>query len=271
MPELPEVETIKRQLTKKIKGKIITNVDVFLPKLVKFPLGKFKEAVSGKKIESINRRAKQLIIGLSGDNVLVIHLKMSGQLIFNGEKGKHTHLIYYFTDGARLIHNDTRQFGFVKIIPKKGLLKYFEKENYGPEPLSKNFTFALFKQLLRNKKKRIKPLLMDQTFVAGIGNLYADEILFFAKVLPAKTADKLSGEETKKIYEGIKKILNLAIQKHGSSADAYVDATGKKGKFFPESIMVYRREKQNCLKCKTEIKRVKMAGRSAYFCPKCQR
>lgn len=271
MPELPEVETIKRQLAKKIKGKTIRKVDVFLPKLVKFPLEKFKVAVSGKKIESVNRRAKQLIIGLSGENVLVIHLKMSGQLIFNGEKGKHTHLIYYFTDGTRLIHNDTRQFGFVKLIPKKDLLKYFEKENYGPEPLSKSFTLALFKRLLDKKKKKIKPLLMDQTFVAGIGNLYADEILFFAKVLPTRETNKLSDEEVRKIYEGIKKVLNLAVRKHGSSADAYVDTAGKKGKFFPASIMVYRREKQPCLKCQTEIKRVKIGSRSAYFCPQCQK
>jgi len=272
MPELPEVETIKRQLSRKIGNKTIKKVDVRFAKFVKAPIEKFKKAVEGAKIKSIERRAKLLIINLSSGYSLVIHLKMTGQLIYKGKSDKkHTHLIYYFTDNSHLIHNDYRRFGFVKLIPTKELEEYFTKEKYGPEPLEKKFTLKLFKDLLDKKgRAKIKPLLMDQTFIAGIGNLYADEILFYAKVQPTRKISTLKPEEIKRIYQGIKKILLAAISKQGSSADTYVDTAGKKGKYFPSSIKVYRRDGQSCYKCGTKIKHIKLGGRSAHFCPKCQ-
>jgi len=271
MPELPEVETIKRQLNRKIKGKKIKTVEVRLPRFVKYPLKRFKQFVAQAKITSISRRAKLLIIELSNEYCLIIHLKLTGQLIFNGQPTKHTHLIYHFTDGSQLIHNDLIKFGFVKVIPKKELTDFFRKEKFGPEPLTKKFTLELFKKILSQRKNsKIKPLLMDQKFVAGIGNLYADEILFLAKVLPTRKVSTLRPEETKKIYQGIKNILPLAIKRHGSSFRNYVDAQGKKGNFVP-LIKVYQRGNQPCFKCQTKIKKIKIGARSAHFCPKCQK
>jgi len=271
MPELPEVETIKKQLNRKIKGKKIKKVEVRLAKFVKYPLEKFKKIVKGAKITSINRRAKLLIIELSNDYYLVIHLKLTGQLIFNGQPTKHTHLIYQFSDGTQLIHNDLRQFGFVKVVPKKELASFLEKEKFGPEPLTKEFTLDSFKKLLEKRKgAKIKPLLMDQNFVAGIGNVYSDEILFYAGVQPTRKAGNLKPKEIKKIYQGIKKILPAALNRRGTSADQYVDTGGKEGSYLP-LLKVYQREEEPCYICRTKIKRLKMGGRSAHFCPKCQK
>ncbi len=271
MPELPEVETIKRQLERRIKGKRIKTVEVRLPRFIKLSLAKFKKIVSQAKIKDVSRRAKLLIIELSNGYCLVVHLKLTGQLIFNGKPGKHTHLIYFFTDGSRLVHNDLRQFGFVKVVPKKELADFLEKEKFGPEPLSKKFTLSLFKELLNKRKNaKIKPLLMDQRFVAGIGNLYADEILFSARVRPIRQAKTLKEKEIKKIYQGIKRILTLAIKRQGSSVEYYLDAKGKKGNYLP-LVKVYQRTGQPCFVCQTKIKRLKIGGRSAHFCPKCQK
>ena len=270
MPELPEVETITRQLNKRIKGKKIKKVEVRLVKLVKYPLIKFKKLVVGAKIKSVSRRAKLLIIELSNNYSLVIHLKLTGQLILNGEINKHTHLIYYFTDGSCLIHNDLRQFGFVKVVAKKELADFFEKEKFGPEPLDKKFTLNLFKELLNKRKNsKIKSLLMDPKFVAGIGNIYSDEILFYAGVLPTRSASSLGPIEIKKIYQEIKRILVLAIKKRGSSNKDYFDAYGQKGNFVP-LIKVYQRQGELCRRCRTKIRRIKIGSRSAHFCPKCQ-
>lgn len=269
MPELPEVETIRRQLNRKIKGKKIKKVEVFLSRFVKYPLDKFKKIVQGSRIKDISRRAKLIIIELDNGYCLIIHLKLTGQLIYNGEKNKHTHLIYHF-DKNKLVHNDLRRFGFVKVVPKKELDKFLEKEGFGPEPLEKKFTLKVFKELLKKKKGKIKQVLMDQKFIAGIGNLYSDEILFYAKVLPLRKISSLKEDEIKRIFKGIKKILPLAVKKRGSSPDTYLDAVGKKGNYLP-LVKVYQRENKPCFVCKTKIKRLKMGGRSAHYCPKCQK
>ncbi|MBU1291922.1 bifunctional DNA-formamidopyrimidine glycosylase/DNA-(apurinic or apyrimidinic site) lyase [Patescibacteria group bacterium] len=270
MPELPEVETIARQLNKRIKGKKIEKVEVHLVKLVKYSLEKFKKIVVGAEIKSVSRRAKLLIIELSSGYSLIIHLKLTGQLILNGEINKHTHLIYYFSDKSYLIHNDLRQFGFVKVIEKEKLEEYFEKEKFGPEPLDRKFTLSLFRKILdKRKNSKIKPLLMDPKFVAGIGNIYSDEILFHAIVLPIRIIKTLKSAEIKKIYQEIKRILKLAIEKKGSSNRDYFDAYGQKGNFVP-LIKVYQRQGKLCFKCRTKIKRIKIGARSAHFCPKCQ-
>ncbi len=271
MPELPEVETIKRQLNLRIRGKKIKKVEVRLKKFIKYPLEKFKKLVTGTKIKNIERRAKLLVIELSNNYYLIIHLKLTGQLIFNGQANKHTHLIYYFIDGSCLIHNDLRQFGFVKVTPKEELNDFFEKEKFGPEPLSKEFTLKLFKELLNKRKKsKIKLLLMDPKFIAGIGNIYSDEILFYAKVLPLRKVETLKPIEVKRIYLEIKRVLTLAIKKKGSSNRDYFDANGQKGNFVP-LIKVYQRENKPCFKCKSKVKRIKMGSRSAHFCSKCQK
>lgn len=271
MPELPEVETIRRQLDQALKGKKIGRVLVRLPKMVKLSLKEFKKAVEGAKVEGVERRAKLLIIKLSGGNSLVIHLKLSGQLVFNGEIGKHSHLVYYFTDDSHLVHNDLRKFGYIKLFSEKDLEKYLNEMDFGPEPLDKIFSFDLFKERIKKRERSvIKTLLMDQSFISGIGNIYGCEILFFAKVLPDRKVGSLNSREIKAIYTMIKEILSLSLRKRGASDRDYVDAYGKKGGYMPIA-RVYQREGEDCLVCGTKIKRIKMGSRSSYFCPKCQK
>jgi formamidopyrimidine-DNA glycosylase len=278
MPELPEVETIRSQLQKLIVGKKIKEVKVGLPKMVKLPLGKFRKAVIGATIKEVKRRAKILIFGLSNGWSILIHLKLSGRLIFRRKNEKlapedtaWNHLIYYFNDGSRLFHNDLRQFGYVKLVKSGELLDFFKKEKLGPEPLEKEFTLSEFSAILKRKPKaKIKQFLMDQTVIAGIGNLYSDEILFFADIHPLKRIADLKPAEIKKIFEGIKKILLEATKLKGSSVDLYLDASGKEGNYVPR-IKVYGREGEKCQRCGTTIKRLKIGGRSAHFCPACQK
>jgi formamidopyrimidine-DNA glycosylase len=265
MPELPEVETIRSQLDKLIVGKSIVKVDVSLPKMVKLSLNKFRKIVVGSKIKAVKRRAKILIFELSNGWSMLIHLKISGRLIFRRkgaklqpEDTKWNHLIYRFSDGSRLFHNDLRQFGYVKLIETDKLADFFKEEKLGPEPLGKNFTFNDFLLILKRKPRaKIKQFLMDQQNVAGIGNIYSDEILFLAGVHPLKKIADLKPKETKKIFGGIKKILTEAAKFQGSSVDLYLTALGGEGK--------------KCGKCGGTVKRIKIGGRSAHFCPKCQK
>ncbi len=278
MPELPEVETIRSQLEKLVVGKNIEKVDIGLPKMVKLALDRFRKIVVGSRVKSISRRAKILIFELSSGWSILIHLKLSGRLIFRkkeeilkDEDAKWNHLIYYFQDGSRLFHNDLRQFGYVKLIETDKLADFFKKEKLGPEPLKKYFTFEDFSAILKRKPKaKIKQFLMDQQNIAGIGNIYSDEILFSARVHPLRKIADLRLEEGKKIFEGIKKILPEALKFQGSSVDLYLNALGKEGEYVPH-LKVYGREGEKCKKCGGIIQRLKIGGRSAHFCPACQR
>ena len=277
MPELPEVETIRSQLQKLIVGKKIKKVDVNLPKMVKLPLANFRKAVIGATVKKVGRRAKILIFEFSNNWSLLIHLKLSGRLIFR-KKGeelgpedlKWNHLIWYFSDGSRLFHNDLRQFGYVKLVKTDELAGFFKKEKLGPEPLEKNFTLADFSAILKKKPKaKIKQFLLDQKNIAGIGNIYSDEILFFARVHPLRKVQELKPSEIKKVFEGIRKILLEAIRLKGSSVRDFLDALGKEGGYVPK-LKVYGREGEKCSRCGAIIKRIKIGSRSAHFCPKCQ-
>ncbi|MDI6882937.1 MAG: DNA-formamidopyrimidine glycosylase [Patescibacteria group bacterium] len=243
MPELPEVETIRRQLAQKIIGK----------------------KLEGKRIVNIRRRAKVLIIDFDDRSSLVFHLKLTGQLIFNGEPSPYTREVFYFEDGSCLVFNDLRKFGWWKRVKNTKKIE----EEFGPEPLT--ISFKTFKEFLSKKSKaKIKPLLMDQKVIAGIGNIYSDEILFAAKVNPLCQVKALTEKEIKKIFQNMKKILKAAIKYQGSSVEYYLDACGQKGKYLPHH-KVYQREGKPCRKCGTIIKKVKIGGRSAHFCPKCQK
>lgn len=243
MPELPEVETIRRQLHKKIVGKTL----------------------DGKKIVDVRRRAKILIIDFSDGSSLIFHLKLTGQLIFNGEPSKHTRHVFKFSDGSQLIFNDIRKFGWWKYVKSS---KNIEK-TFGPEALEVGFKD--FKDILEKRPNaKIKPLLMDQKFIAGIGNIYSDEILFAAKVQPLRRVKTLTLKEIKAIWLNIGKILEAAIKKRGTSTSDYLDALGEKGNYL-KYHKAYRKEGQKCPRCGNKIIRLKMGGRSAHYCPKCQR
>lgn len=277
MPELPEVETIKNQLLEKIRGKKIKAADVRLPKMIQnVSVKEFKKIVEGATIKDIQRRAKLLIINLSNGYSLIIHLKLTGQIIYMKTLEyknikTFTQIIYYFTDNSVLLHNDIRQFGYVKVTKTKDLENMFEKEKFGPEPLEKEFTLDKFKKLLTKKsRQKIKPLLMDQTFLAGIGNLYAQEACWCAKILPTRIVKNLSEKEIETLFNCLIKILKKAIKYKGSSVDTYVDISGQAGDYVPK-LKVYDREGQKCLRCGGKIKKIVLAGRGTYYCSNCQK
>jgi len=243
MPELPEVETIRRQLEKKIVDK----------------------KLDGKKIAKVRRRAKLLIIDFSDGSSLVFHLKLTGQLIFNGQPSKHTRQVFKFKDGSQLVFNDARKFGWWKLVKNT---KTIEKE-FGPEALEIDLK-TLKNNLKKHLNAKIKPLLMDQKFIAGIGNIYSDEILFAARIYPLRQVKTLKDKEIQSILQNIKKILKAAIKQKGSSSQYYLDACGQKGHYV-SCHKVYQREGEKCFNCTAKIKRIKLGGRSVHFCPACQK
>lgn len=272
MPELPEVETIRKQLLARIKGKKIKSVEVKLARMINVPAAKFKKIVVGKSIRDIRRRAKILIIDLSGGWSIVVHLKMTGQLIYDGKEGiGKPHIIYTFSGGHELKHYDFRLFGYAKLIKTDEVEKNLAKNKFGPEILNKNFTLGKFRELLKKKPNvKIKPLLMDQTFIAGVGNIYAQEACFCAEILPTRIVSTLTAAEIKNLYFCLRKILAAAIRRHGTSVDSYVDALGKKGSYVP-FLKVYGRGGEPCFGCEGKVKTIKLAGRGTSFCPSCQK
>jgi formamidopyrimidine-DNA glycosylase len=279
MPELPEVETIKGQLNKKIRDKKIKTVEIkFAKMLVGVTADNFKKIVEGRKIKGIERRAKLLIINLSNNYSLVIHLKMTGQILvfrtikeWESYKNKSSaHLIYYFEGDGLVVHSDTRKFGYVKLVKTTDLESLFQKESFGPEPLAKDFNLKKFKNLLTQKPRaKIKPLLMDQTFLAGVGNIYAQEACWAAKIFPTRSVQSLSQQEVRALYVNLIKILCLAVSHRGSSVDNYLDTAGQPGEYVPR-LKVYNREGEKCYRDDGIIKKMTLGGRGTYYCPKCQ-
>jgi formamidopyrimidine-DNA glycosylase len=272
MPELPEVETIRRQLAAEIKNKRIKSAEVKLARMINVPIAQFEKTVIGASVKDIRRRAKILIFDLTNGWSIVVHLKMSGQLIYNGKEGiGKPHIIYTFSDGHQLKHYDFRLFGYAKLVKTDEVEKIFIKEKLGPEVLDAKFALADFERLLAAKQNsKIKPLLMDQTFIAGVGNIYAQEACFCARVLPTRKVSTLTKDEAGRIHDCLKKILALALEKKGSSIDSYVDVGGEKGGYAP-LLKVYGREGEQCFSCEGKIKTIKLAGRGTSFCPTCQK
>jgi formamidopyrimidine-DNA glycosylase len=265
MPELPEVETIKRELEKAVLGKRITEVCVHNPVVIREPsVEKFKKEITGASIKNILRRAKVLILELSNEKSLVIHLKMTGQLIYPGN-GKTSRVSFRLSDGKILDFNDRRLFAELRLLSDWRSLKFIR--GLGPEPF--DISLEQFKEMLSKKKTKIKPLLMDQTFISGVGNLYAAEVLFRAKIHPERSAASLSDKEKELLFKEIKDTLLEAIKYKGSSVDQYVQLSGQPGDYV-KYHKVYGRESKPCLVCKTPIKRTSLGGRGTYFCPECQ-
>jgi len=288
MPELPEVETLRRELVPAVRGKTVKAVKVKWPKIVKpSSPASFSARLRGKKIISIKRRAKVLILELSSGDYLAVHLKMTGQLIYKRKSGKiiagghpqeggldnlpnkYTHIIIEFTDKSVLYFNDLRKFGWMRVVNNKELEKI--DNNFGIEALDTKFNFKRFKEILnRYPNRKIKQVLMDQKLIAGIGNIYADEACFCAGILPTRIVKDISDVEIKKLLSCIKKILKLAISKGGTSYNTYVQLSGKPGGFVPY-LKVYGRKGEKCKKCGGIIERIKVGGRGTQFCRSCQK
>jgi formamidopyrimidine-DNA glycosylase len=285
MPELPEVETIRRDGEKSLKGLKILGVEILDSKPV---IGQEKVIKNLKAlISAVRRRGKMLIIDLDQNWSLLIHLKMTGQLVYVNKKGivagghyeigslsvpnKFTRLIFTLNRG-KLYFNDLRKFGWVRLVPIDEIDNLKEIKNLGVEPLTHEFTLEKFQEIIKSRpKKPIKILLLDQQLISGIGNIYASEALFWAKVLPTRLAGSLNQNEIKNLYEAINKVLKEGIATGGSSENTYVDLYGEKGVYLQKEV-VYRREGNQCPRhCGGQVKRIKQGGRSSFFCPKCQK
>lgn len=316
MPELPEVETIKIGLNKLLPGREIA--DVWHDWQKGFPNAPADVArfMINSKITSVKRRAKVLIVELSSQYSLVIHLKMTGQLVFackNEQKletskkklakntnsqfpipnsseaksrfggghptkslvgelpDKSTRVVLDFTDGSKLFFNDQRKFGWMRLLPTVEVPEIDFMKKVGPEPLEDDFTVSLFiERLMRRKNSPIKAVLLDQTVLAGVGNIYADESLWAAKIHPSTSVSKVSKTKLVALYSALRDVLKLSIEKGGSTDRNFVDAKGRKGSYLTFA-QVFRKQGQPCPRCGTEIIKIRVAGRGTHICPKCQK
>ncbi len=288
MPELPEVETVRAGLSRLIVGKQFKTADFDTPKSFPTAPADVAEFLIGAEVKAVTRRAKVLLIELSTKYSLIIHLKMTGQLVFQG-KGVHfgaghpsnslvhplpdksTRVTFEFVDGSMLFFNDQRKFGWVRLLPTAEIpqLDFFKR--VGPEPLSDDFTWEIMRdRLQRRKNTSIKAALLDQSVIAGVGNIYADESLWGAKIHPATLVKNVSEAKIKLLYKALRDVLQLSIDKGGSSSHTYVDAEGNKGSYM-NFANVFRREGQACPRCGTTIIKTRVAGRGTHTCPHCQK
>ena len=286
MPELPEVETVRRGLADLIIGKVVSGEVHDTEKGFPNATHDVQQFLIGATVTDVRRRAKVLMIDLSTSYSLLIHLKMTGQLVFVGDTrfgaghpndslvnelpDKSTRVTLTFSDDSKLFFNDQRKFGWVRLMPTIEIANTAFMQKVGPEPLSTDFTTNDFIQrLARRPKTNIKAALLDQSVVAGIGNIYADESLWGAKIHPTRLVSDITEEEKGKLYTEMRAVMNLAIEKGGSSNSTYVNAEGKKGSYM-DFARVFRREGLECPRCGTVIEKSRVAGRGTHVCPLCQ-
>jgi formamidopyrimidine-DNA glycosylase len=289
MPELPEVETIRKGLEKGLLSQRISKVEVLWDKSLQVPRQIIDTYIVGAHVEHLDRRAKVLIIDLDNSHSLMIHLKMTGQMVFEQTGGerfsgghptksmteqlpdKSTKVVFEFNSGDKLYFNDIRKFGWIKLVPTNELENDKLIARLGPEPMSDKFTLDDFRsRLMRHKNSAIKPTILDQSTVSGIGNIYADESLHLARIHPLRLSGSLTIPEIKRLHQAIKDIIKLALEHGGTSFSAYVNALGDKGDYLSHA-RVFRREGLVCPVCGTVIQKIRVAGRGTHFCPKCQK
>jgi formamidopyrimidine-DNA glycosylase len=287
VPELPEVETVRRGLSELIVGKLFAGATNDTPKSFPNLETDVRQFLVGATITAIRRRAKVLMIDLSTGYSLVVHLKMTGQLVFVSEDArfgaghpndslvnalpdKSTRVTLAFTDGSQLFFNDQRKFGWVRLMPTVEIPNLPFMQKVGPEPLELDFTVKQFSdRFKRRAKTTIKAAILDQSVVAGVGNIYADESLWGAKIHPKRLVETITPAEFKELYTDLREVMNLAIEKGGSSNRNYVNAEGKRGSYM-DFARVFRREGLPCPRCGTTIEKLRVAGRGTHICPHCQ-
>jgi formamidopyrimidine-DNA glycosylase len=272
MPELPEVETIAGGLKNTLVGRKIEDVKVVFPGIVKEDWRNFRRQVVQTKVIGVRRRGKFILIDLSNSNTILIHLGMTGSCLFlrrSSPPNKHDHLRVTLSRSQKeLRYNDQRKFGRIKSFSTSNQGSISDLRKLGPEPLEISATD--FVDLLRKRKGRIKPALLNQQIIAGLGNIYADESLFEAGIHPQQRVDKMSPQKLKRLHQAIQRILKKAIKAGGSSIENYRDVNGEIGSFQLQH-RVYGREGLPCKRCRAKIKRIKISQRSSYFCPRCQK
>lgn len=270
MPELPEVETVRRQLDGRISGAKILDIQLWKSGREQ-PVGKkFVEALKDKKVKEVQRRAKLLIWKFDDGSAMTSHLKMTGKFIFvedGYEPSKHDRTLFRFDNGERLVWNDVRQFGFVHAVSEEELEEIVSK--YGPEPLTSSAE-ELAARLESPKTRLIKAALLNQEVIAGVGNIYADEVCFRAGIKPMRTLGRISAEERLNLARELKGLLKEAVAQRGTSANDYVDTEGKRGGFL-SLLQVYGRAGEACLRCKNPIRKMVLVQRGTHYCPNCQK
>jgi formamidopyrimidine-DNA glycosylase len=267
MPELPEVETIKNELLPHVMGRTIKSVDILWDRMVKQPsVGEFKSQVAGQKITNLTRRGKYLFFHLSGGRVLVMHMKMTGSLVVNPQDTKFARAVLHLDNGTSVSFHDPRKFGKMWLEDSPDAVT----KALGPEPLDESFTMNTLGGILVKHKAPIKPILLDQTIIAGIGNMYADESLFEARIHPEKPANSLTKDELKRLYLAIQLVLRKALSKKGASVRNYIRPDGAPGTAHDEFSVAHGTGKK-CPRCGAAIARLVVRGRGTYICPKCQK
>ena len=289
MPELPEVEVVKRSLINKTQNLIVKAVKINDGRLrYKIDRKKIKKII-GLRLKKISRRSKYLLFFFNKDIVMLVHLGMTGKFFFVDRKrthyktsfyyninkqkdNKYDRIIFNLSNNQKLIYNDVRKFGFIKFIKRANVDQNSHLKLLGPEPLSAKFNVEYFKNYIIGKEKTIKNLLMDQKFISGLGNIYVNEILFFSGIRPIKKINKLKDFEIRKIVKYSKKIISKAIILGGSSIKDFSSSSGKKG-LFQQYFKVYGKKGENCpkAKCISKIKKISIANRASFFCSKCQK
>ena len=272
MPELPEVETVRRGLENLILGKKISSIDIRYLKMIKTDLDEFHKEVSGQIIESMGRRGKYLIFYLT-DKVLISHLRMEGKFFYYPDQvpeRKHAHVFFQFEDGGTLVYEDVRKFGTMELLAPQLLEAYFVSKKLGPEPREEDFNLQTFQAALSKSKKPIKSHLLDQTLVAGLGNIYVDEVLWRAQVHPARPSQSLTAKEVTALHDQTIAVLGQAVEKGGSTIRTYTNAFGEDGTM-QDFHQVYGKTGQPCARCSATIEKIQLGGRGTHFCPQCQR
>ena len=276
MPELPEVELVVQSLNALVSQRKIVVGELLRERLAPFNSPtEFAERLQNSTINSVRRRGKHILFDLDNGNTLIAHLRMSGRFMLlptERENPKYTHAAFFFADETRLVFQDQRHFGFMRIVETAKLHETKELKSLAPEPFGEDFTPKYFRDVLKTSKKSLKEFLLDQTKVTGLGNIYASEAMFLAKVNPQTPANEVPAKKANILFEKIREVLHESIA-HGSTLN--VNPENIDGSYygggFSHGWRVYDRENETCVKCKTEIERLKQAGRSTYFCPKCQK
>ena len=276
MPELPEVELVAKSLQSLVAGRLIESAELRRERLApEHPPAAFAKSLAGAGINFVHRRGKHILFDLSNGRTLITHLRMSGRFMLLGpdrDDPKFAHAVFYFPDETRLVFQDQRHFGFMRIVPSDELGTAKELAKLAPEPFSDDFNPEYLRSVLKASKRPLKLVLLDQTRVLGLGNIYASEAMFLAKVNPKRRASALSGPKTDRLFEMIRAVLAESMA-HGSTMN--VDPENIDGSYYgggyESAWRVYDREGEPCVDCDAPIRRVVQGGRSTYFCPQCQR